>query len=190
MSSTFKLILGFGLCCMLSGCTQEATKSLDDAGRAVEDAATSAGTAVGEAAESAGAAAKSAAEDLGGEFAKLGEEARSAVVDVEGGSELLTKVTDIFKSAGESLKGVTDSESARAASDKLSEMATSVESLGPTFEKLPAEAKSAVAKMIEKGAAELKSLGDKVMALPGVESTIKPKLEEFMAKLDALAKKA
>ena len=48
---------------------------------------------------------------------------------------------------------------------------------------LPDGAKSAVSGVMDKGLAELKTLVDKVLALPGVEAVLKPAVGELLDKL-------
>lgn len=117
------------------------------------------------------------------------EKAIAAMKNVEGGPEMLKSITDTFDSAEKTLAGVKDSETARAAGPAMDEMIAKVQGLSAAAEKLPAEAKSALAPMVEAGIAKLKELYEKIKAIPEVETVIKPRFDELLAKVSALAGK-
>lgn len=157
-------------------------EAADSATGAMSDAAASATETVSE-------AAQSATDALGAGFADATKKATSALEGVTGGSELLKNVTDLFATAQSSLKGVTDEATAKAALPGLNELVEKAGGLSALTDKLPAEAKTAVSQMIESGLGPLKELIAKVMAIPGVEAIVKPKLDEFVAKVTALTGK-
>jgi uncharacterized phage infection (PIP) family protein YhgE len=181
---------------LLAGCSQD-TKSGGAAGTtlnsAVEatqgtasDAMTSVSDAASEAVDAATGAAETAVAEAKEGLSAMADGASQALAGIEGGPEALKQVTDFFASAGDSLKGITDAASAQAALPKLSELPKMIEGLGPTLEKLPAEAKTAILGVIDSGIVQLKDLADKALALPGVETVVKPIIDDVMAKLEAL----
>lgn len=165
------------------GCNQQ---SAQDAAKAVQDAGQAAGEAAEEAVGAAGDAAKQAMDSLGAEFTAAMDQASSALEGIEGGSEMLTQLKDLFGSLQSTLQGVTDSASAEAAVSKLDELSGSLEGLSSQAAELPSEAATAVKALIAQGIEQLKALADKALALPGVQETLKPKLDEMMEKLQQL----
>lgn len=113
--------------------------------------------------------------------------AAEAVKGVEGGPELLSKITEFFGSAGKAMQGITDVESAKAALPTVEELKVKADELSKSITGLPEGAKSAVSGVMETGLAELKALVDKVLALPGVESVLKPAISGLMDKLQTVA---
>lgn len=168
---------------LLAGCSPEAKTEIDKAKQAASDAAESTKDATGEIAGKAGEVVKDAQENVTSAAAA----AADALKGVAGGPELLKKVTEFFGSAGKTLQGITDVESAKAALPKLTELTSSTDELSKSMANLPEGAKSSISGVWEKGIAELKALVEKVMALPGVESVLRPKVNELMGKLEAIA---
>jgi hypothetical protein len=164
---------------VLVGCDQGAQTTLQDAGQAVQGAAESASDAAGD-------LAQKATDALGEGFAAAADKASSALASIEGGPEMLTKVKEFFASATDSLSGIKDEVSARAALPKLDELEGKISGLADMTAGLPAEAKTAVSGLLESGVNGLKALVEKIMALPGVESIVKPKLDAIMQKLSGL----
>lgn len=180
------LIVG-GLLCV--GCAQEAEKAKDEAkeaAAAAKGAAASAGMAAKDAAAAAAEATKEAASALGGEFSSALTSATAALKDVPGGSDALKKVTEIFTSAQTALAGATSSETAHTAMDKLAEVEGKVDGAMESLKSLPAGAKTAIASLVEKGVAHLKTLVEKVKGLDGVDEAIKTKLDAFLTKVESL----
>ncbi len=184
------------------GCSQEAEDALDKAGEAVtdaaeetggvvkeaaEDAGEAVGEAVGEATESAGELAKEAGDKLSAGFSAAAEKAASALEGVDGGSELLTQVKEFFSSAQETLKGITNKESAEAAVSKLGDLDRAIAKIGDMMGKLPESAQASIGPMIAAGTAQLKALIEKVEEIPGVRDVIQPKLAELMDKLKSMS---
>jgi uncharacterized protein YukE len=169
----------------LAGCSQEAKSKVDKAKKAAANAAESTKNAAGELAGKAGEAVEGAQESL----QSAATAAADALKDVAGGPELLKKVTEFFGSAGTALKGITDVESAKAALPKLGELTASTDELSKLMANVPEAAKSALSGVWEKGVVELKALVEKTLALPGVESVLKPAVTELLDKLAAIAGK-
>ncbi len=161
----YKSTLCICLAVALAGCNKEETKNLETAAK---NAAEQAGNAVADG------------------FAAAKEKATEAVKNVEGGPDLLKNIGDSFASAEQSLAGIKDSEMARAAGPALDDVSTKIQGLAAAAEKFPAEAKTALAPMIEAGVAKLKELYEKDKAIPEVEAVVKPKLDAIVAKISSL----
>lgn len=162
--------------------TEEITSSANKTKEALEAAAEELKGKAGELKEKASDALGA----LGGEFGEALTKATDALKNVEGGSEIATGLGTLFKDAQSALGDITSGEAAQAAVDKLSALAPSVEGLSEKLKALPAEAKTAIAVVIEKGVAQLKTLVDKVKGLDGVSDTVKTKLDEFLTKVETL----
>ena len=184
----------------LAGCQEGTAPSMKEAGDAVKEtaketgdavkgAAESTSEAVGEAAESAGEAAKEAGAKLSEGFAAATDKAATALKGIDGGGELLTKVKDFFSSAQETLKGITNKESAEGAAEKLGDLEGTLEKIGETTAEMPEEARMAIAAMIEQGTAHLKALMEKLSERPEVREVIKPKWDALMEKLKSMSGK-
>jgi hypothetical protein len=173
-----------------AGCSEQPAKKVGDAAK---DAAGKAGEMAKDAAQAAGDTAKDAAkavtDALGEGYSSAIEKAASALKGVEGGGEALAKIKDLFGSATESLKGVTDKVSAEAAVSKLTDLSGSVDGLKGMLDKLPAAAKTTVQGVIGQGVDGLKALVEKVMALPGVQDVLKPTVDQLMSKLEGFVGK-
>lgn len=170
--------------------------AMDAAGDAASDAVDAAGDVVSDVADAAGDvagdtvdAAKDAGSGLMSGVSDAADKASDELKKVEGGSELLNKVTGFFESTGSALKGITDGESAKAAMSKFDEMGGMLDKLGDSVADLPEEAKSAIGNVVDKGTEGLKALADKTLAIPGVSDVIKPKVDELMGKLSDLRSK-
>ena len=166
------------------GCNQPEAEKMGDAAKKAAEDVTSAAT---NAAEAAGDAAGQMAESLGETFAAAAGKAATALKDVEGGGALLQDVQGFFDTTRKSLQGITDGDSANAALAKLSELSGSLDGWSQLIDKLPSEAKSAVQAVISQGVTALKTVADKVMAIPGVSDVLRPKLDEMMNKLQSFA---
>lgn len=156
---------------MAVGCSDNPKDTLDNAKSNAQKAAQN--------------AKKAAEEGLG----TVTEKAQAALKDVEGGNKILDKVKELFASATTVLGAVKDKATAETAATKLGELETSADSIGEMTSKLPEGAKTAVGNVIGNGLASLKTLAQKVTAMPGVSDVIKPKLDALMAKLSALTGK-
>jgi hypothetical protein len=166
-----------GLAAWLVGCEQATTK--------VEQAAASAEHAAADVA----AKTEAAGEAVGETVTAATEEATKALEGVEGGTDLLKKVQELFASATAALSEVKDEATAGAADTKLAALSLEADTIKPLLDKLPESAKAAIVGVIEKGIASLKVVTAKVLAIPGVEALVKPKIDELMHKLEALVAK-
>lgn len=130
-------------------------------------------------------ATKNKAKDAAGAAGKSAGELNG----VAGGQELMTKVNELFNSTKNTLQGITDVDSAKAALPKLEELKGSADSLSKSISTLPEGAKSTISGVVEKGITELKALVEKIEAIPGVSAVAKPTIDQLMEKLSALAMK-
>jgi hypothetical protein len=187
------MLLGFlmvgGL--FLAGCSPQAQTDMKEAGQSAAKAAASASDAAGEvagtAAETVKDAAAEAVEGAQASLADMASKAAEAVKGFEGGPELLSKITEFFGSAGKTLQGVTDAESAKLALPTIEQLSGQADELTKSLAGLPDGAKVAVTGVLEKGLAELKALVEKVLALPGVDSVLKPAVSGLLDKLKTVA---
>lgn len=198
MSRSMLLAAGLALA-LLGGCTgSTAEKALEDAKASAEKAATDAkaaadsarettGELVSEAKEAASDAKDAASEAVDAAQTSMKESldavsatASEAMKGIEGGGELLKKVTDMFGSATKDLQSVTDADTGRAALPKLQELTGSLAGLKATIDKLPAEAKTALSAVVNKGVEQLEALSQKVMAIPGVSDIVKPEVDKLI----------
>lgn len=111
--------------------------------------------------------------------------ASEALASVEGGSDMLKNVQESFGSLTSTLSGISDGDSATAALPKLSQLTDSFGGMNDLFSKLPDAAKSAVSGVFSSSLGEIKPIIDKIMAIPGVESILKPAIDALMEKLAA-----
>lgn len=146
------------------GCSPEAAKEMTD---------------------KAAASAKEAAGDIGGGVSGMMDKATEALSGVEGGSEMLKQVTDLFASATKTLSGVKDADSATAALPDLGKLTEGFGGMTEMFSKLPDAAKVAVGGVFQSSLGQLQPIIDKVMAIPGVEAILKPAIDALMSKLEA-----
>jgi hypothetical protein len=163
-----------------------AAKAIDSAKKQAGDAVGRAGEEAGKAMEKAGEAAKGAMEALGKEFSEAATKAKSTLEGVEGGPEVLQKITDLFASARQSLHDLKDSKAAEAASSKLAELDGKIDEVSQSMKPLPEKAKSALAELVNKGIEQIKALAEKAKELPDVAEEVKAKLNAFVEKLGTL----
>jgi hypothetical protein len=109
--------------------------------------------------------------------------AKEALASVEGGEEMLEKVQSSFASLSGLLSGITDEASATSALGEISKLTESFGGMNELFGKLPESVKSVVSQLFDSSLGDIKPMLEKVMAIPGVESIIKPAVDALMAKL-------
>ena len=149
------------------GCSPDAAKQMTDkAAGGMSDAAKGAG-------------------DLGAGMSDMMGKATEALSGVEGGKEMLSKVTEFFGTATKTLSGVKDADTATAALPELDKVTEGFGGLTEMFGKMPDAAKGAVSGVFKSSLEQLKPIIEKVMAIPGVEAVLKPAIDALMSKLDA-----
>lgn len=166
---------------------KDAAETAKDAAADAKDSAEAAAIAAGDAAKDAGTAVGDAAKDatdrVSAGFSAVTEKASETLKSVEGGGAMLTEIKEMFSSAMETLRGITDKASAEAALPKLEELNTKAEQMAESTAKFPEEGMSAVGKVVEAGIEELKALADKLMSNPEIQEVIKPKVDALIDNL-------
>ena len=114
-------------------------------------------------------------------------EAQTAALTV-GNVNVGEQVTGIVTSLDGALKGVTDAQSAEAAVPTLKDINAKLDQLSATVSQLPGDGKKALADVLSKRVAGLKTLAAEVAAKPGVGPVVKPALDAVMAKLEDWAR--
>ncbi len=111
--------------------------------------------------------------------------ASSAMDKVSGmaGGDMTANITSMFGSATESLEGITDVESAKAAVPALTDFSGKIDGVASMADKLPDAAKPILAGALEK----IMPMLDKVMAIPGVGAVLGGVIEPLKEKLTGLA---
>lgn len=173
----------------VEGATDEAAGTADEAARSTEQTAEEATGDVEGAADEAAQSTERAAEEAtesADQMAQSAEDATAALTvgGVNLGEEIGTTVSD----ATSALEGITDKASAEAALPKLQAAETKLDELSPDVEKLPQNAKEALASLLDDSLPELKDLASKVEGMEGVGEVVKPTLDSIMAKLEAWGK--
>ena len=184
----------------------EVEQAAEGAGQAVEEAAEEATAAVegavDEGAETAEQAADEAAETAEQATESTEQAAEEATADAEqmansaedataaltvGGVNLGEEIGTTVSDATTALGGITDKASAESALPDLQAVDTRLGELGTDVEKLPDQAKEALASLLDNSLPQLKELAAKVEGMAGVGEVVKPTLDSIMAKLDAWA---
>jgi len=193
--------LPFSICLagalLTAGCSKEAVESAKQDAQAAankaEAAADKAAAAAKEAGDKAAEAANSAIDkskeltaQFGADFGAALDKAKAAVADVKGGPELMSELTGLMDSSKQTLENIKSSETAQTAVTKLAELEGTVDQLAAKLKDMPDGVKTAVATLVEKGGAALRTLADKVKTLPGVGDDIKASLDKFLAKVESL----
>jgi hypothetical protein len=165
---------------IFGGCGQQ---QLDEASETVSQMAEKTEQAAEDAALATGEMAEDVTSALGEGFSAAAEKASAALEGIEGGGELLSGLKELFASVQRSLAEVTDQASAKSAVSALGDLSNSTDKLSQIFGNLPDEAKAAIQGVVEQGIAQLETLMDKVLAIPGVREILQPKLDELITKL-------
>ena len=164
---------------LLPGAKDAATGAADKASEgaaAVTDTAKDATASATEAATGAVATATEAASDA----------TASAAEAIDPGA-FGDQIGGLFSSATDTLSGVTDADSAKAAIPALGELGTKVDDLSGMMSNLPETAMGPIGDIATKGMGTLQPVVDKVLALPGVGSILSPVVGPIMEKLQGLS---
>jgi len=103
------------------------------------------------------------------------------------GTNLANQFSSSINTLKSTLSGITDAAGAQAALPKISEMTSQLNDISARAAKLSPEARSELAKLIVAATPAIEQMCNKVLAVPGVGPVAKPAIDEFRAKLDALA---
>lgn len=96
-------------------------------------------------------------------------------------------LNDVFSSTTDSLTGIEDLDSAKAALPAIEEATGKLGGLSDVIGGLPDIAKGPVASIVQTGLAALQPLVEKVSAIPGVGEIIEPVIQPMMEMLEGLA---
>ncbi len=130
-------------------------------------------------AKDAGSSMMDKAKDAGSTMADKAKE--MAVPDVGG------DIGSMFTGMTDTLSGITDVDSAKAAVPGLTDMTSKLGGLGDALSKLPEAAQGPVQAMIGEKLPAIEGLVEKVMAIPGVGPVLKPVVEGLIEKVKAMA---
>ena len=103
------------------------------------------------------------------------------------GTNLANQFSSSINTLKSALSGITDAAGAQAALPKITEMTSQLNDISARAAKLSPEARSELAKLIVAATPAIEQICNKVLAVPGVGPVAKPAIDEFRAKLDALA---
>lgn len=100
--------------------------------------------------------------------------------------QMTDSVNTFFKTATSSLESVKDAATAEAALPKLKELTTNADEMKKLYGLLPDAGKATIKTLLGSSMSTLKTLVDKVLAIPGVGEKLKPVIDGLMAKLTAV----
>ena len=103
------------------------------------------------------------------------------------GMNLASQFNSSLNTLKSTLSGITDVAGAQAALPKINEMTAQLNDIKARAAKLSPEGRSEFAKLIVAATPAIEQMCNKVLAVPGVGPVAKPAIDEFRAKLDALA---
>ncbi|HVP73226.1 MAG TPA: DUF937 domain-containing protein [Phycisphaerales bacterium] len=98
------------------------------------------------------------------------------------------QVKDFFSSANSTLGEITDQASAEAALPKLRELASNFETLRTSTSTVPVAVRDAVRPVVSQSWSALQSTIDRVMALPGVGSVLRPVFDQIRTTAEAFTR--
>ena len=180
----------------VEGAADDAADTAEDAAQSTEQTAEQATGAVEGAADDAADTAEEdaqsteqAAEEVTDSAERMAQSAQDATAALTvGGVNLGEEIGTAVSDATSALEGITDKASAEAALPSLQAAETRLDELSADVEKLPQQAKEALASLLDDSLPELKDLVSKVEGMEGVGEVVKPTLDSIMAKLDAWGK--
>ena len=154
-----------------------------DATTGMADKVSEGATAVTDTAKDAAASATDAVTDSAAAVKDTAAGMTAGAVDP---SAVGDEVGNLFSSATDTLSGITDADSAKAAIPAFGELGTKVDSVTEMFGSLPDAARGPVGEIANTGMSTLQPLVDKIMALPGVGAILSPIVAPIMEKLQEL----
>lgn len=112
--------------------------------------------------------------------------AKSAIPSIEvDGTDVGASFGDIFSSATDTVTGITDVDSAKAAIPSFEEITGKVDGLGGLWDKVPEAGRGPLGGMITEGIGKLTPALEKANELPGVSDVIGPVTSTLLEKLQA-----
>lgn len=106
---------------------------------------------------------------------------------VVGGVDLKQQLSDSFSDLRNSLNGVTDPPSARAALPKLEGARTEIDKVSSLAEQLTPDQRKIVAGLVASAIPTINRLSDEVLKIPGVDEVLRPTLDPLKTKLAELS---
>jgi hypothetical protein len=103
------------------------------------------------------------------------------------GIDVGKQVTDSITSLRTTLTGISDATSAQAALPKLQQAATEIDKVNDMTERLPGDERKLVTGLVNPALPGLNQLFDRVLAIPGISSELKPMIDALRTKLTQLA---
>lgn len=131
-------------------------------------------------------AASEAAESVVDGVSAAWEKASSAVKNLEGGQEMLSRMKEMYGSAKSSLSEVTSEESAERAKAELNTLSEKLDEWKPELSEMSEETKVGVKRFFEQVADQLSVMGDQLNDNEWVNEILKPKLRELIEQLKTL----
>jgi hypothetical protein len=164
----------------------------------VADQAKTAATQATQAAQTAADQAKTAANQATQAAQTAADQAKQAVTQATqavkdlavGGVDIAASLKASFDGMTQSLQGITDVESAKAALPKLQDVSAQLDKVVGVSKDIPAAGKPTLAALIAAARPSIDELFKKVLAIPGVAEIAKPTIDAINGKLDALTKAA
>jgi len=105
-----------------------------------------------------------------------------------GGLDLSNQLNASISAARNALSGITDVASAEAALPRIRDATAQLDRVDALAAQLPAEGRSALARLIAATTPTINQLCDKALAIPGVGDIAKPTIDDLRARLDTLAR--
>ena len=174
----------------------DAADAVSDGAAAVTETASDAVSTATEAASDAASTATEAASDAVSTATEAASDATAAVTEaastatdsmaVADPAEVGNQLSGLFSTATETLGGISDLDSAKAALPALGELGENVDSVSGMLSALPDAARGPLNTVAAEGFGKLKPMVDKVIALPGVGDIISPVLSPIMEKMQEL----
>ena len=106
----------------------------------------------------------------------------------EDSANLQSSLNSALAGVKASLQGIKDAASAKAALPQLEKEAAELDKLRERSLHVPADREGALAGLVASDRPDLDALFGKVLAIPGVDSIVKPAIDTLRAKLDGLGK--
>lgn len=102
-----------------------------------------------------------------------------------GDVDLRQQMTSVVDRASQSLRGVTDADSARAALPTLTELNGDLNTMTPLVDRLPEPARNAFAQIARSGHGRLEAEVDRIESIPAVPDNVKQVVRELSGKLES-----
>jgi hypothetical protein len=104
-----------------------------------------------------------------------------------GGVDLAKQVTESVDGLRTALTGITDPASAQAALPKIRDAKAQLDTISALSDRLPAEGKRSLARLVAAAMPSINALIDKAMAIPGVGEVASPAINDLRVRLNSLA---